>query len=400
MKTGKLKWYYQVVHHDLWDADIAIPPILFSTTINGQTRNGIAAMRADGTLFLLDRATGKPLVPVEERPVPQDKFNNTSPTQPFPVGAEGVGPSCDYWKDKVRAPFVLECGFAPPYTDRQNVLAPGYPIYGVNRVTPMAFSPQTGYFYALGTAALGRARRISKDPWFRGSASMLPDILPPSMNVLTAIDSRTDKTVWRKELPQAGGSGPLTTAGGLLFRGDPSGAFQAFDAKTGDKVWEFQTGLAGGRAPAAAYAVGGEEYLALVMGPSVFAFKLDGALPQAQTRPPVQAGRGGRGGAAPADTITEIQVATLVQSAERGVGDRWAVDEDTFNPVRARVKANQWFAFTNNGTTPHTIVALDGSFNTGTLKPGESGSVKLLRLGTVRYTCKEHPWAIGELTVE
>ena len=121
---------------------------------------------------------------------------------------------------------------------------------------------------------------------------------------------------------------------------------------------------------------------------------------QASASAPQAAGRGGRGAAGPPVTTTEIQVATLVQSAERGVGDRWAVDEDTFNPVRARVKANQWISFINNGTIPHTIVAENGAFIVGTLKPGASGSVKLLTPGTYRYACKDHPWAIGELTVE
>ena len=67
MKTGKLRWHYQVVHHDLWDADIAIPPILYDAQVNGRPRKAIAAMRADGYLFLLDRETGKPLLPIEER---------------------------------------------------------------------------------------------------------------------------------------------------------------------------------------------------------------------------------------------------------------------------------------------------------------------------------------------
>ena len=92
--------------------------------------------------------------------------------------------------------------------------------------------------------------------------------------------------------------------------------------------------------------------------------------------------------------------ATLVQSADRGVGSRYAIDEHTFNPIRARVKADRWLTFVNNGSEAHTIAALDGSFTVQTLKTAESDSVKLLRLGTVRYACKEHPWAVGELTVE
>lgn len=149
MGTGKLRWHYQVVHHDLWDADIAIPHILYDAQVNGRPRKALAAMRADGVMFLLDRETGKPLMTVAERRVTQDARNRTSPTQPFPVGADGLVPDCNWWKEKVKPPFVLDCGgFTPPYLDRHNVLSPVSPIAGSNRVTPMSFSPQTGYFYA------------------------------------------------------------------------------------------------------------------------------------------------------------------------------------------------------------------------------------------------------------
>ena len=76
------------------------------------------------------------------------------------------------------------------------------------------------------------------------------------------------------------------------------------------------------------------------------------------------------------------------------------MDEHTFNPLRARVKADRWLTFVNNGAEIHTIAALDGSFMVGPLKTAESAAVKLSKRGTYRYACKEHPWAVGELTVE
>jgi alcohol dehydrogenase (cytochrome c) len=408
MKTGRLRWHYQVVHHDLWDADIAIPHILYDAQVNGKPRKALAAMRADGYLFLLDRETGKPILPVEERPVTQDRFNNTSPTQPFPVGADSLTPPCDYWKDKVQAPFVLDCGgFTPPFVDRHNVVAPNAPIAGSNRVTPMSYSPQTGYFYAQGSGAVGRARRISTDPFFRGNAPML-NLLPPSVPILAAIDSRTNKIVWKKELTGGlGTSGPLTTAGGLMFRGDPRGMMQAYDARTGAELWEYPTGVTGARGPAMSYEVDGEQHIAVAMGTALFAFKLGGApapQPAAQAggtgRGGAAAGRG-RGGVAPRGTETDqIETATLVQSADRGVGQRYALDEHAFSPLRARAKANEWITFVNNGAISHTIVALDGSFQTGQLKMAESMSIKVAKPGTYRYACKEHPWAVGELTIE
>jgi alcohol dehydrogenase (cytochrome c) len=405
MKTGKLRWHYQVVHHDLWDADIAIPPVLYDAQVNGKPRKAIAAMRADGYLFLLDRETGKPVHPVEERKVTQDPFNNTSPTQPFPVGADSLAGPCDYWKDKVKAPFVLDCGgFTPPFLDKHNIVAPGGGIAGTNRVAPMAYSPQTGYFYAQGTRAVGRARRITTDPWFRGNASMLNDLLPPSVSVIAAIDSRTNKIAWKKELPPGGfgTSGPLTTAGGLMFRGDPSGNFQAYDAKTGDLLWQFQTGIGGARGPAMSYAIDNEQYIAVAMGNGLWAFKLGGPLKPVGPPPGAGVGQGGRGGGggAQGEPTDQIETATQVQSADRGVGRRFAMDEHAFNPVRARVQAGTWLMFINNGQITHTIMALDGSWTTGPLKAAETGYVKIDKPGTYRYACKEHPWAVGELTVQ
>jgi alcohol dehydrogenase (cytochrome c) len=394
MKTGKLRWYYQVVHHDLWDADIAIPHILFDTEINNKPRKGLAAMRADGYLFLLDRETGKPLLPIEERKVSQDAAMHTAPTQPFPVNADSLGPPCSYWQDKVKPPFVLDCGgFTPPYMDKHNVVSPVSPVAGSNRVTPMSYSPQTGYFYAQGAAALGRARQITNDPWFRGNAPTL-DVLPPSVGVLAAIDSRTNKIIWKRDLPaNLGTSGPLTTAGGLMFRGDADGSVQAYDARTGDPLWQFQTGLRGARGPAMSYAIDGEQYIAVAMGTALWSFKLGGSLP-ARPAPAAVTNRGPL-----AEPARVIETATLVPSADRGVGRRYAIDEHAFNPVRARVKAGDYLTFINNGQVAHTIAALDGSWTTGMLKSGESASVKFDKAGTFRYACKEHPWAIGELTI-
>ena len=164
MATGERRWHYQVVRHDVWDADIATPLLLYEAEVDGQPRKALAAMRADGYLFLFDRATGEPLVPLEERPVPQDAFLHTAPTQPYPVGAESILPDCSFWRDRVPPPFELSCStFTPPTVDRHDLVAPGLPIPRV-RVTPRAFSPQTGYVYAQGGAQVrSEERRVGKE---------------------------------------------------------------------------------------------------------------------------------------------------------------------------------------------------------------------------------------------
>ena len=85
--TGKLKWYQQLVHHDLWDFDPAAAPILFDASRNGRTVPAVAQITKMGILFAFDRVTGKPLYGMEERPVPQSTVpgEKTAATQPFPL---------------------------------------------------------------------------------------------------------------------------------------------------------------------------------------------------------------------------------------------------------------------------------------------------------------------------
>jgi quinoprotein glucose dehydrogenase len=87
VKTGKRKWHYQVVHHDVWDWDLACAPMLFDATINGRTVKAIAQPTKQAFLFVFNRETGQPIWPIEERPVPQTDVpkERTSPTQPFPT---------------------------------------------------------------------------------------------------------------------------------------------------------------------------------------------------------------------------------------------------------------------------------------------------------------------------
>jgi quinoprotein glucose dehydrogenase len=86
-KTGKRVWHYQTVHHDVWDYDLASPPILANVTVDGRARKIVAQPTKEGFLFVFDRVTGEPIWPIEERPVPQTDVpgERTSPTQPFPT---------------------------------------------------------------------------------------------------------------------------------------------------------------------------------------------------------------------------------------------------------------------------------------------------------------------------
>ena len=171
--------------------------MLFDAHVNGQTRKAIAAMRTDGYLFMVDRVTGKPLGRIEERRVAQDALQKTSPTQPYPVGAEPVLLDCDYWKTQTLPKgFELGCFFTPASFQKPNLLAPAYGM----RATPMAFDPQTQFFYATGSASLQWFWR-AEDPDFyvTNFNSRVPGLNQLSHGVLAAIDSRTDKIAWKKE---------------------------------------------------------------------------------------------------------------------------------------------------------------------------------------------------------
>src|SRR5271170_5555305 len=87
LKTGKRKWHFQIVHHPVWDYDLSSAPILADINVNGKAIKAVALPSKQGFLYVFDRVTGKPVWPIEERPVPQSDvpLEKTSPTQPFPT---------------------------------------------------------------------------------------------------------------------------------------------------------------------------------------------------------------------------------------------------------------------------------------------------------------------------
>src|SRR5688572_6617653 len=87
-RTGKRKWHYQTVHHDLWDWDLSCAPMLFDLTVNGRSVKAIAQPTKHALLFVLNRETGEPIWPIEERPVPQSDVQRSGPVRrsPSPPG--------------------------------------------------------------------------------------------------------------------------------------------------------------------------------------------------------------------------------------------------------------------------------------------------------------------------
>jgi quinohemoprotein ethanol dehydrogenase len=398
--TGKLAWHYQLTHHDLWEMDVATPLVLYKAQVDGHSRKALAAARTDGYLFLLDRETGQPIHPVEERSVKQDVRVKTAATQPFPVGADRIGPAC---VDPQTAPkgFERGCWFDPLYSDSPNVLEPVINL----RQAPMSYDPVTGYFYVMAQVAPFWARRTT-DP-FSLAVSRPPG--SSQYGLYAAIDSRTETIIWQKTTPWglAGGSGALTTKGGLLFHMEGDGSVQADDARTGESLWKFQTGsiaLSGGAGqaggvPLATYAVDGVQYFAMISYRALWVFSLGGSLPPREPppAPPQAVGFSGLIAQLPNDGSGEIVIGPAERSAS-GWGQS-ASNEDEFAPARAQVRANVGLKWTNRGFKSHTISADDGSWTVGPVASGQSAVLTVAKPGSYSFSSAETPWIKGQLIV-
>ena len=158
-KTGKYVWHFQTVHHDLWDYDLAAPPILARVKHDGRDVDAVAQATKTGFVFLLDRETGKPLFPVEERSVPQSDVpgEKSWPTQPFPTKPDALVPQrlteADLWdadqkrfaKCRERLRKLRNEGLFTPPSERGSILYP-FTAGGANW-SGGAFDPVSGILY-------------------------------------------------------------------------------------------------------------------------------------------------------------------------------------------------------------------------------------------------------------
>jgi quinohemoprotein ethanol dehydrogenase len=395
-KTGEHVWHFQEVHHDIWDYDAASPVVLFDTVIDGRPRKGIAEAGRTGWVYILDRTNGKPLIGIEERPVPQEPRQKTAKTQPYPVGDATVPQCAQPMEGYEKAGCIFE-----PFWEEPVLIQPSG--QGGTNWSPMPYDPDTGLFYVPGTIRTSVFSRVPSQ-YTTGkrytNGTQAPPIGSPLSGTFTAIDGRTNKIAWQQKLPyrMGGGGGSTVTAGGLLLRGEPDGNFVALDAKTGEILWKFQTGF-GADAPAMAYEVDGDQYIAIVTGgnsiqgsaygDALWSFSLKGQLGPLWPPPPPQtvAGPGG----AVADGVDKVKI-----------GDNNV--EYAYWPARTRVKAGTTLTFTNVGDIPHTATAFDkgkiGDWDTGALSKGESKEITFKEPGTYFYICTPHPWMYGQVVVE
>jgi quinohemoprotein ethanol dehydrogenase len=394
-KTGAYAWHFQQVHHDIWDYDAASPVVLFDTVVNGQPRKAAAQAGRTGWVYILDRTNGKPLIGVEERPVPQEPRQKTAKTQPFPIG-DAIVPQC---AEPMPAAGYEKAGCIFEAFWEEPVLIQPSGIGGTNW-SPMSYNPDTGSLYVPGTIRTSVFARYG-DTYKLGlryvGGTQAAPIGSPMSGTFTAIGGNTNKIVWQHKTPYriGMGGGSTATAGGLVFRGEPDGNFLAINAKTGEELWRFQTGF-GADAPPTVYEVDGEEYVAIATGgnqiqlsangDAVWVFSLKGQLGPLWPPPEPQTIAGPTG-----------PIAEAIDKINIGANNV----EYSYGPARTRVKKGTAVTFTNVGDVPHTATAFQkGTWDTGMLEKGQSNTVTFSEPGNYYYICTPHPWMYGQIIVE
>ncbi|MEM9723690.1 MAG: PQQ-binding-like beta-propeller repeat protein, partial [Bacteroidota bacterium] len=304
-RTGTYRWHFQTVHHDLWDYDLASPPNLGTITYEGQEREALVQVTKMGHLFVLDRETGEPIFPIEERPVPQSTIpgEQTAPTQPFPTlpppyamqGFEetditDLSPEA---AEYVRSTYFEKYGpsvLFEPLSTAGDFIVPQF--NGGTDWGGAAFDKETGILYVNASnepegLKMFEVEAGAEHP-YKWDASGHDELYDPEgfpiskrpWGTLNAIDLNIGSLLWQQtlgtypELEKRGLAptgtfnigGPIVTKGGLVFiAATKDERFRAFDKRSGKVLWEYQMPAAGYATPAT-YKVNGKQYVVIAAG--------------------------------------------------------------------------------------------------------------------------------------
>ena len=326
--TGRVVWSFQTVHHDLWDYDNASPPALVTVTQNGVRIPALVQATKSGMLFVLNRETGRPILPVEERAVPASDIplESASPTQPFTVATPPISPHRftvdQVWgvndADRVACRAAIEGlrneGIYTPPSLQGTVVLPSniggahwggvaidpereMAIVPVNRIAAMVqLIPREGFSLERVRAAEQRLGDDFEYNMMQGTPfvmrrrlllapSKLP-CTPPPFGTLVAVDLKTGRIRWESPLgsfaavvgadlaakiPAEWGSpnlgGPMITAGGLAFIAAAlDRRLHAFDVETGRELWQGTLPQSGKATPMSYRVASGEQFVAIAVG--------------------------------------------------------------------------------------------------------------------------------------
>jgi quinohemoprotein ethanol dehydrogenase len=263
VKTGKHRWHFQEVHHDIWDYDGPQPPVLFTLARDGLEVPAISHCNKSGEQFILNRRDGTPLHPVTETPVPTEPaWQHPSPTQPV-SSVEKLTP---IELDFVPPGLTPAPRFTPPSTTPL-LIQPG--VEAGCEWPPAAYSPRTGFVYygARYEPNIFESAPNNETDFGSRVTARIPGVSP--RGIFGGVDTVTGRIAWKTDIPQPARSG-VVVAGNLVFFGQDDGTFSAYDAETGAVLWSFSgTSIPnGGGANAApiAYALNGKEYIANAFG--------------------------------------------------------------------------------------------------------------------------------------
>ena len=298
-KTGKYRWHFQQVHHDLWDYDAPNPVILFDAVYDGKPRKGIAEVGKTGFVYILDRETGKPLVGIDERAVPQEPRQATAATQPYPRGEPVVPHEIDIVPEGFE--LVNKGRIFTPFWDKPVIVKP-LGTGGANW-PPSSYDPETNFFYVCANDGAGAySTREGGVEWempkpgtryFGGEYTRSG---AQRRGIFAAVDLTTNRLAWRQQWAEMCYAGSIVTRGGLVFIGRTDGRLTALDKANGKLLWEFETD-AGLHAPVTTFERNGKQYVVALSagsffpgtkhGDSVWLFSLEGgaALPSGAGTP-------------------------------------------------------------------------------------------------------------------